>query len=214
MGRTALSAAVITDFFSWLLLVVSMAIVNNSQVYTVVFSAAFVAFSLLVLRPALAWAVRRASHAVDAAGGYNDYHLSFLLALVVVFGYATDACGCHSIVGGFMLGLIMPKGELKERLMEKVEDFISGLMMPIFFVIIGLRTNHTEVFAGQFGAGTIAAILGIAFVAKIFGTFVTAVFVNKMKPRDGLALGVLMNTKGLLALIVISSARDFKVRNI
>lgn len=105
----------------------------------------------------------------------------------------------------------MPKGELKEKLMEKVEDFVSGLMMPLFFMIVGLRTNHKEVFGGQFGIGKIVGVLGLAFLVKIASTSLAAVFVHKMRPREGLALGLLMNTKGFLTLIVITSARDIKV---
>ena len=111
-----------------------------------------------------------------------------------------------------MLGLIMPKGELKEKLKEKIEDFVSGLMMPLFFVIIGLRTNFREVFP-FFSAGTMATVWGLVFVVKIGTTFVAAVFMNKMKVKDALSLGVLMNTKGLLTLIVISTGRDLKVLN-
>ncbi|EXC32126.1 Cation/H(+) antiporter 15 [Morus notabilis] len=214
VGRTALSAAVMTDLTSWLLFVVCMAVINTGHVYTLVLGGDFVVLSLFVFRPALSWAVGLTNQRiVEGGSGYNDYHISFILALAVAFGYVTDACGCHSILGGFMLGVIMPKGELKEKLMEKVEDFVLGLMMPLFFIVVGLRTNHLLVFGGQFGIGKIIGVLGLAFVAKIASTFLAAVFFNKMKFRDSLALGLLMNTKGLLTLIVISSARDIKVLN-
>lgn len=215
IGRTALPAAVITDLSTWLLLVISTAVFNGGPTYSLGFGTAFIVFSFLGFRPALSSVVGLTSERVveGGGGGYNDYHVSMVLALVGAFGYVADACGCHSILGGFLLGLIMPKGELKEKTTEKVEDFVSGFMMPLFFMIIGLRTNHAEVFAGQIGIGKIVGVLGVAFVAKIASTFLVAVFVNKMRPRDGLALGLLMNTKGLLTLVVISSARDMKVLN-
>ncbi|PON67899.1 Cation/H(+) exchanger CHX21/CHX [Trema orientale] len=209
IGHTALSAAVITDFFSWGILVFSIATVKEGEVYTMIFGSAFVIFCLLALRPALSWAIRRKANA-----GFDNHHICFVLAGVVACGYVSDACGCHSILGGFMLGVIMPKGELKRALMERVEDFISGLLMPLYFLITGLRANRKEVLNGQFGIASIIGVWVIAFAAKIVSTFVAAVFVNKMKPRDGVALGLLMNTKGMLTLIVVNSARNVKVLNI
>ena len=207
IGRTALSAAVITDVFTWALLITSVATVKEGEVYTAIFGSAFLIFCLVVLRPALSWIISRKSN-----DDYSDYHLCFVLTGVVACGFISDACGCQSIVGGFMLGLIMPKGELKKALMEKVEDFISVFMMPLFFIVIGFRTNRSEILGGEFGMGKIIGVLVLAFVAKIVSTFGAAVFINKMTPRDGLAMGLLMNTKGLLSLIVINAGRNVKVQ--
>ncbi|XP_062119304.1 cation/H(+) antiporter 15-like [Humulus lupulus] len=206
IGRTALSASVVTDGIAWVLLVVVVSTIKDMHVYTVVLGSAFVIFSLLALRPAISWFIQR-----HARAQYEDSHICFVLTGVVACGYITDACGCHSILGGFMLGLIIPKGELKRVLMEKVEDFISGILLPLFFLITGLRTNRQDILHGQLPVITIIGVIVLAFVVKIISTFVAAVFFNKMTPRDGLTLGLLMNTKGLLALIVINSARNEKI---
>ncbi|CAN6697188.1 unnamed protein product [Malus baccata var. baccata] len=93
--------------------------------------------------------------------------------------------------------------------------------MPLFYVIIGLRVrlqdilNHPEAEYEARSGTTIyrlVAVVIVAFAAKIVSTF-AAGLINKMSPRDSLALGVLMNTKGLLTLIVLSSARDLKALN-
>ncbi|KAF4363175.1 hypothetical protein F8388_020745 [Cannabis sativa] len=208
IGRIALSATVVTDGIAWVFLVLLVATIKDMHVYTVILGSAFVIFCLLALRPAITWYIEQ--HAISNYH-YEDFHICFVLTGVVACGYITDACGCHSILGGFMLGLIIPKGELKRVLMEKVEDFISGVLLPLFFLITGLRTNRQDIFNGQFPIVTIVSVIVLAFVVKIISTFVAAVFFNKMSPRDGLTLGLLMNTKGLLALIVINSARNEKI---
>ncbi|KAL5549489.1 hypothetical protein UlMin_004720 [Ulmus minor] len=208
VGRTALSSAVITDAYSWAFLIISMAIVNESQMLTMFYSALFIAFYLAVLRPALSWIVSQWGQDDE----FKQHHVVFVLTGVLVSGYISDACGSHSILGGFMLGLIMPKGELKSMLMEKIEVFVSGLLMPLYFLIIGLRTNHFYVL-GEIEMRRIIGVLAITFAAKILSTFLAAVFLNKMKIRDGMALGLLMNTKGLLTLITLCSGRDLKALN-
>lgn len=211
VGRIALSSAVITDLFSWVLLVVATATASDGEAFTIVSSILFVGFCFLAVRPALSLLISFTSKHIDSLG---EYHICFVLASVPLFGFITDSLGCQSILGAFMLGVIMPKGELKNLLMEKVEDFVSGLLMPLFFLIMGLRTNPIKFgVPGVMTVTTFLIILILAFCAKIISTFIAAVCFNRMSPRDGLALGFLMNTKGLLALIIISVGRDLEVCN-
>ncbi|KAL5549492.1 hypothetical protein UlMin_004723 [Ulmus minor] len=209
VGRTALSSAIITDAYSWGFLVFSMAIVNESEIMTMLFGVIFIALYLAVLRPTISWIVSQWGKDDE----FEQHHLVFALAGVLLSGYISDACGSHSILGGFMLGVIMPKGKLKSMLMEKVQVFVSGLLMPIYFLIVGLRTNHFFVFGGAFEMRRIIGVLAITFAAKFVSTFLAAVFLNKMKIRDGMALGLLMNTKGLLSLITLGTGRDLKALN-
>lgn len=209
VGKAALSSAVITDLFSWILLVLSIAIASDTALFTIIMSIFFVVICLFVLRPLVARLVARTIK--DESDNYTEYHICFVLAAVPLFGYITDSCGCQSMLGAFMLGVIMPKGELKNTLMEKVEDFVSGLLLPVFFLIIGLRTNTANLLDGNTSIMVIIVIFFLSFCAKVMSTFIAAVFMNNMSARDGLALGLLMNTKGLLALIVINAGRDLKV---
>lgn len=212
VGRVALSSAIITDLFSWVLLVLSNAIASDSERFTITSSVLFVAVCILILRPLLAWFISDDHHREDlGGGGYDKLHLYYVLAAVPLFGYITDSCGCQSMLGAFMLGVIMPKGVLKKTLMEKVEDFVCGLMMPLFFLMIGLRTNIHSLFNGDTSFLIILVIIFLAFAAKVFSTFIAAVFLNHMSSRDGLALGFIMNTKGLVSLIIINTGRDLKV---
>ncbi|XP_022153450.1 cation/H(+) antiporter 15-like [Momordica charantia] len=204
IGRTALSAAVITDLCSWLLLVITMSISNAGKYYAVSSTFVFVCTCLFLLRPALKWLIRVSSK----DGNYNEFHICFVMTGVVACGLITDACGSHSIVGAFMWGVIMPKGELKDMIMGKVEDLVKSILMPTFFLVTGLRVDWSSI-SKDSDWGLVVLIIFLAASAKIVSTFLVAIFCN-MPPREGLTLGSLMNTKGLLALIIISAGRDMQ----
>lgn len=206
IGRTALSAAVITDLCSWVLLVITMSISNVGKYYAVTSTFIFVCMCLFLFRPALKWLIRVSSK----DGNYNEFHICFVMTGVVACGLLTDACGTHSIVGAFMWGVIMPKGELKDMIMGKVEDLVKSILMPTFFLVTGLRVN-CNIISKESDWVLVLLIIFLATSAKIVSTFLVAIFCN-MPPREGLTLGSLMNTKGLLALIIISAGRDMQVK--
>lgn len=138
---------------------------------------------------------------------------------VLVCALITDMLGTLSYVGPFVLGAIMPRGELRKLVVEKIQPFVTGILMPLFFLIIGLRTNMWFVFSSHGSYTTFQLkfakrymlVLLLAFLPKIAGSFVAAI-IHKMRPQDALALGVVMNTRGLLALFILSTGRDLKVR--
>ncbi|XP_010089837.2 cation/H(+) antiporter 15 [Morus notabilis] len=204
VGRTSLTSAVVSDLLCWFLFVLTMATAHNGRAFTIVTTTIYVGFCFFIVRPAAKWALRRTSKDEN----YNQKHIVFILAGVLLSAYITDACGSHSFFGAFLFGVILPKGELKNAVMESVEDFVSEILTPLFFFCIGLRTNWHWMHERGVGAGSILLVLVLAFVAKVFSTFIVAFFVNKMSARDGVALGLLMNTKGLLSLIIINAGRD------
>ncbi|XP_004289599.1 PREDICTED: cation/H(+) antiporter 15-like [Fragaria vesca subsp. vesca] len=203
IGRTALSITVITDFISWVLLVITMAAVNNYHLHTMLSTLAFIIVCIFVLRPAISWIV----HHTNIDEHYDEHHVSLALFGAVLFGYITDSCGSHSIVGAFMLGVILPRGELKNTITEKVEYFVSEIMLPLFFLVIGMRLHHTLT---GIRIVLFLAIIVLAFLAKLVVTSIAAL-ISQMSLRDSFALGLLMNTKGVLALIILNVGRDLKV---
>ena len=96
-------------------------------------------------------------------------------------------------------------------LIEKLEDFVTGLLLPLFFVISGLRTNLATVRDPKTVIALVVVFV-LASVGKILGTVLIAVFFT-MSFRDGLALGFLMNTRGLVEMIVLNIGRDKQVRD-
>jgi Kef-type K+ transport system membrane component KefB len=139
VGETAMAAAAFNDFAAWILLALAVALAGNGNggehkrslisIWVVVSGVAFVAFMLIVIRPAMKWIARRCSEhdMVDEA------YICLTLAGVMVSGLMTDPIAIHSIFGAFGFGLTIPEGEFAEALMERIEDFVSGLLLPLCF---------------------------------------------------------------------------------
>ncbi|KAF2319324.1 hypothetical protein GH714_014804 [Hevea brasiliensis] len=205
IGRLALSSAVVSDLVAWALLVTTITIVNQHFYYLNVLAIlVFMFLCWFVVRPALAWLIRLN----NTSNGGMDYELLiyFILGGVVIFGFVTDACGSQSMIGAFMFGLIIPKGELGMRLMEKLEDMVTGILLPAFFWTNGLKVNLIDL-SKSVNFVVLFIVVVLACFSKIISAFIFSMF-QGMSAREGIALGVLMNTKGVLALIVLNSGRD------
>lgn len=146
-------------------------------------------------------------------GGISEAWVCLTLAGVLVSGFATDVIGIHAIFGAFVFGLTIPKdGEFAGRLIERIEDFVSGLLLPLYFASSGLKTDVTKI-EGARAWALLALVIGTACFGKIVGT-VTAAKLCRIPFREAVTLGVLMNTKGLVELIVLNIGKERKVRMI
>ena len=216
VGEIAMAAAAFNDVAAWILLALAVALAGNGSgehksplisIWVLLSGVAFVVFMLLVIRPAMKWVAGRCSPERDVI---DEAYICLTLAGVMVSGFITDLIGIHSIFGAFLFGLTIPKeGEFAERLMERIEDFVTGLLLPLYFASSGLRTDVAKI-QGVEAWGLLALIISTACAGKILGTFVVAMLFM-IPVRESLALGVLMNTKGLVELIVLNIGREKKV---
>ncbi|RZR86759.1 hypothetical protein BHM03_00014013 [Ensete ventricosum] len=216
LGETAMAAAAFNDLAAWVLLAVAVAISGGSgshrspvvSLWVLLTGLVFVSVQMVVVRPAMAWVARRA----ESAGGESEVWVALTLAGVLVSGFFTDFIGIHSIFGAFIFGLTVPKeGDFAGRLTERIEDFVSVLLLPLYFASSGLKTNVASI-KDATSWGILALVICTACVGKIIGTFVAAM-ACRMAPREAMTLGVLMNTKGLVELIVLNIGKERKVRN-
>ncbi|OEL19166.1 Cation/H(+) antiporter 15 [Dichanthelium oligosanthes] len=210
LGRIAMSAAIVNDMCAWILLALAIAIseVNSSafsSLWVLLAGVLFVLACFYVVRPLMWWIVRR----VPEGETISDVHVTLILTGVMIAGVCTDAIGIHSVFGAFVYGLVIPSGQLGVVLIEKLEDFVTGLLLPLFFAISGLRTNVTRV-RDPVTVGLLVLVFTMASFAKIMGTILIAVSYT-MTFRDGVALGFLMNTRGLVEMIVLNIGRDKEV---
>ncbi|KFK31171.1 hypothetical protein AALP_AA6G078200 [Arabis alpina] len=209
MGRTAMCASLITDLCTWCLLLFGFATFSRagalSDVMPYVFSSTLV-FLLLcfyVIRPGIAWAF---AHTVKG-GQVGETHVWFTLAGVVLSGLITDACGISSIPGAFLFGLSIPHDHIiRSMIEEKLHDFLSGILMPLFYIICGVRVD-LRFMLEYTSYGMLAFVISSSFMVKIISTVVCSYFL-RIPMRDGLAIGALMNTKGTLALVVLNTGLD------
>ncbi|XVF22914.1 hypothetical protein REPUB_Repub12eG0211900 [Reevesia pubescens] len=211
LGKTAMTSAILTDLASWVLLVIAVSTVNaaDTNMLWALQTVVFVVISWFVMRPSFLWLMRRTAARKESSmeGQYSDKHVCFILSAVLLFGLLTELCGVHSMFGAFMFGLMIPSGELGTKVMDKIEDFVVGIMLPPLFLIAGLRTNIGHIYEG-FGTNLVVLVI-LASSIKIMSTFLVCLYL-KCPIRDSLALGVLMNTKGVIAIIVLSEGRNVK----
>jgi Kef-type K+ transport system membrane component KefB len=134
------------------------------------------------------------------------------LAAVLAAGFVTDAIGIHAIFGAFVIGILVPKeGSFAGALVEKIEDLVSGLFLPLYFVSSGLKINVVAI-QGLQSWGLLVLVIFTACFGKIFGTFVVSLLC-KIPPRESLVMAFLMNSKGLVELIVLNIGKDRKAIN-
>ncbi|KAJ8769137.1 hypothetical protein K2173_000912 [Erythroxylum novogranatense] len=210
LGRLAMSSALVNDICAWVLLAFAIALAENetaslASLWVILSSVAFVVFCIFIVRPAISWVVRRTPEGET----FSEFYICLILTGVMISGFITDSIGTHSVFGAFVFGLVIPNGPLGVTLIEKLEDFVSGLLLPLFFAMSGLKTDISSINkASTWGILTLVIILGTA--GKVAGTMIVTLF-YKMPLLDGVALGLLMNTKGLVEMIVLNVGKDQKV---
>lgn len=206
LGQLALSAAAVDDVTAWLLLSVIIALISASSplvvVWTLIALALFLCVMLAGIRPLFrSWYERfKPSHTQASA---------VLLYILFLSATATQVIGIHTIFGAFVAGTIIPKNtELQEHLTEKLEYFCTMFLLPIFFVISGLRT-HLELIRWQDLPATLI-LLGVAIVGKWGGAW-AAGRVAGLSNKESVLIGALMNTRGLMELIVLNIAYELGI---
>lgn len=214
VGETAMAAAALNDVVAWVLLALAVAVTGGAEgtaltsVWILLSALGFVGFMIVIIRPGMTILIRKCSSGNDVAEGP---FIILTLAGVMFSGFMTDMIGIHAIFGAFILGLIIPKnGEFSAKLITRIEDFVSGLLLPLYFASTGLKTDISKIRGGE-AWGLLAVVISMAFAGKALGTFVVALLCA-IPVRESMALGVLMNTKGLVELIVLNIGREKKVK--
>ncbi|KAK9668355.1 hypothetical protein RND81_13G054600 [Saponaria officinalis] len=213
VGRMAMSAAAVNDVAAWILLALAIALSGTDTsplvpLWVFLLGAAFVGLCILIVPRVFKWMMR---HCPDGEP-VDEIYICATLAAVLAAAFVTDTIGIHALFGAFVLGILAPKeGPFASALVEKVEDLVSSLLLPLYFVSSGLKTNVATIQGAQ-SWGLLVLVIVTACFGKVAGT----VFVSrlcKMPKSEALALGVLMNSKGLVELIVLNIGKDRKVLN-
>lgn len=208
VGQLAMSAAAVNDVVAWVLLALAVALSGSSKspaivAWVLLCGIAFVVVMFVVVQPFMVWVAGRSPENEPV----KEVVVALTLGGVLVAGFCTDAIGIHSIFGAFLFGLIIPKeGHFAGALVEKLEDFVTILMLPLYFASSGLKTNIGTIHGARSG-GLLVLVITVACAVKITGTFLAAK-ASRVGTRKAITLGVLMNTKGLVELIVLNIGKD------
>jgi Kef-type K+ transport system membrane component KefB len=210
MGTVAISCAAIDDISAWLLLAILTAMVRSAEswqqlVFTLALLMAFVA---LMLFP-----IRRAAALLESL--YRKYgagveFISSLVLIMLAASWVTERLGVHALFGAFMAGLVMPKNErMTAEVIDRFESLSLALLLPLFFALTGLRTR-IDLLAGDSMWAYTTAIIATAVAGKLAGAALTAKATG-MPWNDALGLGVLMNTRGLVELVILNAGLDLGI---
>ncbi|KAF7551197.1 hypothetical protein G7046_g7781 [Stylonectria norvegica] len=204
VGVTVLAAGIGNDVTGWVLLALSVALVNNASglaaLYVFLTAVAWVLFLVFAVRPAFVWILRRND---SIQNGPSQGIMGLTLLLVLVSSWFTSIIGVHPIFGAFLVGLICPHdGGFAIKLTEKIEDLVTVLLLPLYFALSGLNTNLGLLDNG-ITWGYVVAVIACAFFGKVFGGTVAA-RLHKCLWRESLSIGILMSCKGLVELIVLN----------
>jgi Kef-type K+ transport system membrane component KefB len=211
VGAMAIACAAFGDITAWCLLAIVVALVRSGHLSGMFFWAqtiglfAYVGVAIFLVKPALARLVRWRQR----QGGIAREIV--LVCLLAAFGSAliTEGLGVHAVFGAFLIGALMPKErEFTHALTERLEG-VTLLLLPLFFAATGLRTSIALVRGAEMWFYC-ALVVAVAIIGKIGGATVTA-RASGMGWRESGAIGVLMNTRGLMELIVLNIGLEIGV---
>jgi Kef-type K+ transport system membrane component KefB len=212
LGAMAVTCAAADDVTAWCILAAVIAIVKAgsavSALYTIAAAAVYVSVMLGVVRPFL----RRLGEVHGERRSLGRPIVAGMFLVLLASAWTTEVIGIHALFGAFLAGAIMPPNmSFRRLLIGKLEDVSVVLLLPLFFVFTGLRTRIGLLTDGHLWL-TCAAVIGIAVLGKFGGTLIAARFTGSSW-RDSLSLGALMNTRGLMELVVLNIGYDLGVLN-
>lgn len=203
MGMLAIASAANNDITAWCLLAAIIAIAKAGSVasagFTLLCVIVYVLFMFGLVRPFM----RKLGEIYNSQEIISKPLVAFIFLVLIFSSYITEVLGVHALFGAFVAGVIMPSNLSFRRIMtEKVEDVALVLFLPLFFVFTGLRTEIGALNTPHLW-GVCALFVAVSIVGKLAGAAFSARFVGESW-RDSLSIGVLMNTRGLMELIVLN----------
>ena len=210
LGTIVITCAAADDITAWCLLAAVIAIVKAgsfiSALYIIALATVYVAMMLFLVKPFL----KKIGDIYATKDNLGKPVVAIFLLTLIISSYCTELIGIHALFGAFITGAIMPDiSKFRSLFIEKVEDVAVILLLPLFFVFTGLRTQIGLINDPYLWKVTGAIIL-VAVAGKFLGSALAAKFVGQ-NWQDSLTIGALMNTRGLMELIVLNIGYDLGV---
>ena len=211
LGALTLAAAAIDDVTAWCILaaVVGLARANStgsSALFVLGGAALFVLTMMTVVRPLLAWGAARR----HTAGKLSNDTLAAIVIVMLASAWLTQRIGVHALFGAFVAGVVMPKDpKLMAEITSRFEDLLFIVLLPLFFAATGIRTSIAQLGDGALW-GLFGLVMLVAVVGKIGGSALAARIAG-LSWSDAARLGVLMNTRGLMGLVIVNVGMEIGV---
>ncbi|MCC7350518.1 MAG: cation:proton antiporter [Phycisphaerales bacterium] len=210
MGAIAITCAAVDDVTAWcmLALVVGYARAEGwaPAMVTAGLSVVYVLVMFFVIKPFL----KRLEIVYDRRGRLTQNIVAIIFLLILASAYATERIGIHALFGAFLMGAIMPKGtHFVRSLSEKLEDYTVVFLLPLFFAYTGLKTQIGLLNNSALWIDTLL-IIAVACLGKFGGSALAARSCG-LAWRESSAIGILMNTRGLMELVILNIGRELGV---
>ncbi|RDI57012.1 cation:proton antiporter domain-containing protein [Flavobacterium glaciei] len=210
LGAIVITCAAADDITAWCILAVVIAIVKAgtfvSSLYIIMLAVLYVIAMIYIVKPFL----KRIGDLYGSKDTIIKPVVAIFFLVLIISSYATEVIGIHALFGAFMAGAIMPDiPKFRTIFIEKVEDVALILLLPLFFVFTGLKTE-IGLLNDPYLWKVTGFIILVAVVGKFLGSALAAKFVGQSW-RDSLTIGALMNTRGLMELIVLNIGLELKV---
>jgi Kef-type K+ transport system membrane component KefB len=209
VGGLALAAASVDDVLAWTLLAIVIAIAGSSSgnnQWRLALAPVYAAAMIWLVRPAL----RKLTEVYQREGRLTPNVLAAVLALLILSSFVTEWMGIKFIFGAFIFGIIMPRDvpELREAILERLEQVSVIVLLPVFFVVAGLKVNLRGI--GLSGLVDLVLIMLVAVTGKFGGAYFGARLTGVRRRQSG-ALASLMNTRGLTEIVILTVGLNLKI---
>lgn len=203
LGTISIASAAFNDVTAWCVLAAVIAISKtgslDSSLFNIGLAVAYILVMMFLVKPFL----KRIGEIYKNSEVVNKSVFAFFLLVLIISAYITQLIGIHALFGAFLAGVIMPPlPSFRKLIVDKVEDVSLTLLLPLFFVYTGLRTE-----IGLLNTPYLWWVAFIFIVVAVVGKFIGSAFSAKVLGetwKDSLSIGILMNTRGLMELIVLN----------
>jgi Kef-type K+ transport system membrane component KefB len=207
IGSLAIACAAVDDVTAWFLIALAITIAASGTVgdvlKTIAEATAYTLIMVLIVRRVIA----RMATAFDEVGRLSGAWFAAIIIGVLISAYVTEEINIAFIFGGFVFGMIMPRhARMNEEVTRRIDDFVVTLLLPVFFVYTGLRTNVGLLDRPELWLITLL-LIAVAILGKLAGAAIAA-RVAGYNWKASAVIGTLMNTRGLTELIVLNLALD------
>jgi len=203
LGTIAITCAAVDDVTAWCLLAAVVAVAKAGSLLSTVFTLLMAILYILVMVKVIKPFLNRVGDLHPSRENLSKPVIAIFLCTLIISSYFTEVIGLHALFGAFVAGTIMPdNARFKNLLNEKIEDLAVILLLPLFFVFTGLRTQVGLINDFNLVGVTLLIIL-VAIIGKFAGGAIAARFVGQ-NWLQSLSIGALMNTRGLMELVVLN----------
>lgn len=210
LGSLVITCAAIDDITAWCVLATVIAIAKAGSIaaslFTILLAVVFVFVMLKFVQPFL----KKMGEIYSNKEVLSINIIAAIFGILLISSFIAEIIGIHALFGAFLAGVIMPPAvSFRRIIIEKTESVSLGMLLPLFFVFTGLRTQISLLNQGHLWE-VFGLIVAVAVAGKFLGSAFAAKFVGQSW-RDSLAIGALMNTRGLMELIVLNIGYDLGI---